>query len=215
LAENKSKKQAAEKENGREKEQLSADRELEKGPKAADLFGVPPAAYGEPKEDKALPFFDDGEEEFLKSQGLKERAMEEDAEGKHNLTTRDIFGKWDDEPSYSTMYPSVKEKSRRDAEEEEPEDHMEEELYRSRKHSSKKEEKAKKKKEKEKARRSASPPATSKEKERPLFPGAFPAREQSPARHLSASREDFELKISSLDEVPGYVFPVHTATSSS
>ncbi|KAM4538638.1 thyroid hormone receptor-associated protein 3b isoform 1-T2 [Odontesthes bonariensis] len=204
LAENKSKKQAAEKENGREKERPSADRELEKGPKSAELFGAASAAYCEPKDDKALPFFDDGEEEFLKSQGLKERAMEEDAEVKHNLTARDIFGKWDDEPGYSTMYPSAKDKSRRDAEEEEPEEHMEEELYRSRKHSSKKEEKAKKKKEKEKARRSASPPSTSKEKERPLFPGAFPPREPSPAaRHLSASREDFELKISSLDEIPG------------
>ncbi|KAM9738352.1 thyroid hormone receptor-associated protein 3b isoform 1-T2 [Menidia menidia] len=198
LAENKSKKQATDKENGREK-QPSADRELEKAAKAGDLFCMPSASYGELKDDKVLPFFDDGEEEFLKSHGLKERATEEDAQLKHGLTSRDIFGKWDEEVSYPAPY---KEKSRRDAEEEEPEEPPEEELYRGRKHS-KKEEKAKKKEKKDKSRRSASPPSTSKEKDRPLFPGAFPPRSPSPARRLSASREDFELKISSLDDIPG------------
>lgn len=81
-------------------------------------------------------------------------------------------------------------------------DEAEEELYRSRKHSSKKEEKSKKKekKEKEKSKRSLSPPMTSKEKERPLFPGAFPALEPSPPHRLSASREEFELKMSCLEE---------------
>ncbi|XP_041867970.1 thyroid hormone receptor-associated protein 3b [Melanotaenia boesemani] len=202
LAENKNKKQTAEKETSREKEQVSTDRDVEKTSKSADLFSISSPSY-EPKEDKVLPFFDDAEEEFLKSQGLKERDMEDTADGKHNLTARDMFGKWGDEPSYSTVYPPVKEKSRRDAEEEEPEDHMPEELYRGRKHS-KKEEKSKKKekKEREKARRSLSPPSMSKEKDRPLFPGAYPPREPSPAR-LSASREDFELKIGSLDDLPG------------
>ncbi|XP_070777484.1 thyroid hormone receptor-associated protein 3b [Enoplosus armatus] len=200
LAENKNKKQAAEKENGRDKEQSTADRELEKGSKSGDLFNMSSTSYSDSKEDKTMPFFDAGEEEFLKSHGLKERDIEEDGEIKTTLTARDIFGKWGDEPSYSTSYSSVKEKNRRDAEEAESIDHMEEELYRSRKHSSKKEEKAKKKekKEKEKSRRSPSPPA----KERPLFPGAFPPREESPVRHASASREEFELKIGSLDEMP-------------
>ncbi|XP_061597102.1 thyroid hormone receptor-associated protein 3b [Cololabis saira] len=189
LAENKSKKQAEEKEGSHEKEQLSSDRP-EKSSKSAELFASS-ASYAEPKEEKTVPFFDAGEEEFLRSQGLKE-----DAEVKSTLTARDIFGKWSDEPSYS--------KSHRDTEEEEPADHMEEEVYRGRKHSSKKEEKSKKKekKEKEKARRSVSPPTTSREKEPPLFPGAFSALQQSPGRRLSASREDFELKVSSVDEMP-------------
>lgn len=204
LAENKSKKQAAEKENGRDKEQSNPDRELEKGSKSGDLYNISSASFSDSKEDKTLPFFDAGEEEFLKSHGLKDRDLEEDGEVKNTLTARDIFGKWGDEPSYSTSYPSVKEKSRRDAEEAEP---MEEELYRTRKHSSKKEEKSKKKekKEKEKSRRSPSPPATTREKERPLFPGAFPPHEESPVRHLSSSRDDFELKMGSVDEMPRYV----------
>lgn len=207
LAENKNKKLAAEKENGRDKEQSTTDRELEKGSKSGDLFNTSSTSFSDSKEDKTMPFFDAGEEEFLKSHGLKERDIEEDGDVKTTLTARDIFGKWGDEPSYSTSYPSVKEKSRRDAEESEPIDHMEEEMYRSRKHSSKKEEKSKKKekKEKEKFRRSPSAPATSREKERPLFPGAFPLRGESPVRHLSASREEFELKIGSLDELPRYV----------
>ncbi|KAM7373464.1 hypothetical protein PAMP_008312 [Pampus punctatissimus] len=202
LADNKNKKQAAEKENGRDKDQSTADRELEKSSKSGDLFNISSASFGDFKEDKTLPFFDAGEEEFLKSHGLKERDIEEDNDVKTTLTTRDIFGKWGDEPSYKTSYPSVKEKSRRDVEESEPIDHMEEEMYRSRKHSSKKEEKAKKKekKEKEKTRRSLSPPTTSRE-ERPLFPGAFPPREESPVRRQPTSREEFDLKIG-LDEMP-------------
>ncbi|XP_039675476.1 thyroid hormone receptor-associated protein 3b isoform X5 [Perca fluviatilis] len=204
LAENKSRKMAAEKENGRDKEESNTDGDLEKGDKSEDLFNISSTSFSDSKEDKTMPFFDAGEEEFLKSHGLKERDMEEEGEVKTTLTARDIFGKWGDEPSYSTPYSSGKEKTRRDAEEAEPVDHMEEELYRSRKHSSKKEEKSKKKekKEKEKSRRSPSPPATSRGKERPLFPGAFPLREESPVRHLSASRDDFELKIGSLDEMP-------------
>lgn len=209
LAENKNKKQAAEKENGRDKEQSNTDRELEKGSKSGDLFNISSGSFSDSKEDKTLPFFDAGEEEFLKSHGLKERDIEDDGDAKPTLTARDIFGKWGDEPSYATSYPSAKEKSRRDAEEAEPADHMEEEMYRSRKHSSKKEEKAKKKekkeKEKEKSRRSPSPPAASREKERPLFPGAFPLREDSPVRRMSASRDDFEHKIGSIDEMPRYV----------
>lgn len=199
MAENKNKKQAAEKEQG------TVDREREKGGKSGDLFNI--SSFNESKEDKTLPFFDAGEEEFLKSHGLKERDMEEDGEVKTTLTARDIFGKWGDEPSYPTSYPSLKEKNRREAEEAEPIDDMEEELYRSRKHSSKKEEKSKKKekKEKEKSRRSQSPPTTSREKERPLFPGAFPPRDESPVRRLSSSREEFEHKIGSLDEMPRYV----------
>uniref|UniRef100_A0A7N6B7D3 Thyroid hormone receptor associated protein 3b n=1 Tax=Anabas testudineus TaxID=64144 RepID=A0A7N6B7D3_ANATE len=205
LAENKNKKQAPEKENGRDKEHNIIDRELEKGSKSGELFNISSSSFGESKEDKTVPFFDAGEEEFLKSHRLKESNIEEDGEIKSALTARDIFGKWGDEPSYPTSYPSVKEKSCRDAEESEPIDHMEEELYRSRKHASKKEEKAKKKekKEKEKFRRSPSPPSTSRERERPLFPGAFPPPEESSASRLSASREDFELKIGSLDELPG------------
>ncbi|XP_051811342.1 thyroid hormone receptor-associated protein 3b isoform X1 [Acanthochromis polyacanthus] len=204
LAENKGKKQASEKENGREKEQISAEREAEKSSKSGDVFSISSASFTDSKDDKTLPFFDAGEEEFLKSHGLKERDMEEEGEAKPALTARDIFGKWGDEPSYPTSYPSAKEKGRREAEEAEPVDHLDEEMYRSRKHGSKKEEKSKKKekKEKEKPRRSPTPPSTSREKDRPLFPGAFPPREQSPVRHLSASREEFELKIGSLEEMP-------------
>lgn len=203
LAENsKNKKQAAEKENSREKEASALDKEKEKGSKSGELFSISATSFGDPKDDKTVPFFDAGEEEFLKSHGLKESDLLDDGEVKTTLTARDIFGKWGDEPSYPTSYPSFKEKSRRDIEEDEPEEQMEEDLYRSRKHSSKKEEKPKKKekKEKEKSRRSPSPPATSREKERPLFP-VIP-REESPPRHLSSSREEFELKISSLDDIP-------------
>ncbi|KAF7667263.1 hypothetical protein LDENG_00070030 [Lucifuga dentata] len=207
LAENKSKKQANEKENGRDKEQSTSDREAEKSNmKSGDLFSVSTATFTDSKEDKSLPFFNAGEEEFLKSHGLKEKVIEEEGEVHPTaaITVRDIFGKWGDEPNYPTSYPSVKEKSRRDAEESETIDHMEEELYRSRKHSSKKEEKAKKKEKKEKEKSISSPslgPGPSREKNRPLFPGAFPPQEESPVRRLTASREEFELKISSFDEM--------------
>uniref|UniRef100_A0A8C7ZMR2 Thyroid hormone receptor associated protein 3b n=1 Tax=Oryzias sinensis TaxID=183150 RepID=A0A8C7ZMR2_9TELE len=196
LAENKSKKQAAEKESSREKEALAADREQEKSSKSAEIFSVSSAAYADSKDDKSLPFFDPEEEEFLKSQGLKERVIPDDADAQRTPTARDIFGKWGDEPSISTSYSS-KEKARREAAD--PSDAMEDEMYQVRK-LSKKEEKSKKKekKEKEKQRRSASPQM----KERPLFPGAFPPSDPSPVRPLSASREDFELKFSSLEELP-------------
>lgn len=196
LAENKNKK--TEKENGREKEPST---ETEKENKSGDVFNISSSSFTDSKDDKAHPFFEAGEEEFLKSHGLKERDAE-DGDIKPTLTARDIFGKWGDEPSYSTTYPSVKEKSRRDAEEVEPLDHLEEDLYRTRKHSSKKEEKSKKKEKKEKSRRSPTPPTSYREKDRPLFPGAFPSHVESPARQLSASREDFELKLGSLDELP-------------
>lgn len=206
LAENKSKKQAAEKEGSHDKEQSATERE--KASKAGDHFSISAALFDDTKEDIPLPFFDAGEEEFLKCHGLKDRDNEEDGEVKSTVTARDMYGKWGDEQSYSTSYPSLKEKSRREADDTEALDNMEEELYRSRKHS-KKEEKSKKKekKEKEKTRRSASPPSTSRAKDRPLFPGAFPPSE-SPQR-LSASREDFELRVGSVDERSGYVNPVH------
>lgn len=206
--ENKSKKQNAEKDNGSNKE----ERDKDKGSKSGDLFSITSASFSESKGDKPVPFFDDGEEEFLKSHGLKEHSIEEDANVKSTLTARDIFGKWGEEPSYPTSYPSFKEKGQRDNDEEDPENHAEEELYRSRKHSSKKEEKAKKKekKEKEKSRKSPSPPTTSREKERPLFPAAA---QESPIRHLSSTREEFEHKISSVDEIPryGYLYLVMSA----
>ncbi|XP_037549096.1 thyroid hormone receptor-associated protein 3b isoform X2 [Nematolebias whitei] len=199
MADNKNKK-ASEK-NSREKELVATDREPEKSSKSLELFSMSSASYSEPKEEKVLPFFNPGEEEFLQAQGLKDQIIDEELEAKPTLSARDIFGKWGDEPSYSTSYLSVKEQGCREPEE--VEDDMEEELYRNRKHVSKKEEKSKKKekKEKEKPKRSMSPPTTSRDKERPLFPGAFPPREQSPVR-LSVSRKDFELKISSLDDMP-------------
>lgn len=200
LAENKNKKQAAEKDNSRDKEQSSTEREKEKGSKSGDLFSIS-TSFSDSKEEKASPFFDAGEEEFLKSHGLKEQDLEEDSEVKPTVNARDIFGKWGDEPSYPTIYPMFKDKSRRDIEEDEPVENLEEELYRSRKHSSKKEEKAKKKE--KKSRRSPSPPVPSREKDRPLFPAA--ALEESTVRHLSSSREEFEHKISSLDDLPRYV----------
>ncbi|XP_034017174.1 thyroid hormone receptor-associated protein 3b isoform X2 [Thalassophryne amazonica] len=205
LAETKGKKQDEEKETDLDKEESTTERELEKSSiKTTDCFNISPPSFADPKEDKSMPFFDDGEEEFLKSHGLKDRDIEEGGEDniKTTLTARDIFGKWEDDSNYSASYTSAKEKGRRDADEEES---IEEELYRSRKHSSKKEEKAKKKekKEKEKARRSPSPPpALPKEKDRPLFPGAFASREESPIRHLSSSRADFENKMCSIDEMP-------------
>lgn len=203
LAENKNKKQAAEKENSREKEQVTVDREQEKSGKTGELFNV--SSFGDLKEDKTMPFFEAGEEEFLTSHGMKGRDREEDAEVKPALVARDMFGKWGDESSYSTSYPSLKEKVRVDPEDVDAIDRVEEELYRSRKHKKEEKSKKKEKKEKEKARRSLSPPTTSREKDRPLFPGAFPPREQSPAPRLFASKEDFELRIASLDELPRYV----------
>uniref|UniRef100_A0A8C6TLA5 Thyroid hormone receptor associated protein 3b n=1 Tax=Neogobius melanostomus TaxID=47308 RepID=A0A8C6TLA5_9GOBI len=148
--------------------------------------------YSDLKDDKEVPFFDAGEEEFLKSHVLKDPDLDEEGEVKSSVSARDLFGKWGDEPSYSAAY--AKEKARR---EEEPEAVPEEEPYR-RKH--KKEEKKKKK---EKVKRSPSPPPPVREKERPLFPGAFPPRAESPLR-LAASREEFEQKVSAmgLDDMP-------------
>lgn len=207
LVENKSKK-SGEKESGSSKEQGTAEKDKEKGGKSGEAFN---ASFGDFKEDKVLPFFEAGEEEFLKSHGLKEHKLDDDGDSKPTLTSRDIFGKWGDEPKYSTSYPLFKEKSRRDVEDEDSLEHMEEEMYRSRKHSSKKEEKSKKKekKDKEKSRRSPSPPATSREKERPLFPSAAAAaaaaaHQGSPVHHLSSTREEFELKITSLEDMPRY-----------
>lgn len=200
LAENSKNKKTADKESSREKETGALDKDKEKGGKSGELFNISAASFADSKEDKAVPFFDAMEEEFLKSHGLKESDLE-DGEVKTTLTARDIFGKWGDEPAYPTAYPSFKTKSRSELEDEEAEEQIEEDLYRSRKLSSKKEEKAKKKEKKEKEkRRSPSSPAHSREKERPLFP-VMP-REDSPPRHLSSSREEFELKISSLDDMP-------------
>lgn len=205
LVENKSKK-SGEKESSSSKEQSSTEKDKEKGGKG-EAFN---ASFSDFKDDKVLPFFEAGEEEFLKSHGLKEHKLDDDGDSKPTLTSRDIFGKWGDEPKYSTSYPSFKEKSRRDVEDEDSLEHMEEELYRSRKHSSKKEEKSKKKekKDKEKSRRSPSP-AASREKERPLFPSAAAAaaaaaHQDSPVHHLSSTREEFELKITSLEDMPRY-----------
>lgn len=203
MVENKSKK--SEKDGSSNKDQSSAEKE--KGSKSGDSFNT---SFSDFKEDKVLPFFEAGEEEFLKSHGLKEHSLDEDGDSKPTLTSRDIFGKWGDEPKYSTSYPPFKDKSRRDMEMDDSVEHMEEELYRSRKHGSKKEEKSKKKekKDKEKSRRSLSPPATSREKDRPLFPAAAAAaaaaaaRQGSPGHHLSSTREEFELKITSLEDLP-------------
>lgn len=205
MAENSKNKKAADKESSREKDTSTLDKDKEKGGKSGELFSISAASFAnDSKDDKAVPFFDAMEEEFLKSHGLKESDLE-DGEVKTTLTARDIFGKWGDEPAYPTAYPSFKTKSRSELEDEEAEEQIEEDLYRSRKLSSKKEEKAKKKekKEKEKRRSPSSPPAPSREKDRPLFP--VMAREDSPPRHLSSSREEFELKISSLDDMPRYV----------
>lgn len=198
LAENSKNKKAADKESSREKDAGALDKE--KGGKSGELFSISAASFADSKDDKTVPFFDAMEEEFLKSHGLKESDLE-DGEVKTTLTSRDMFGKWGDEPAYPTAYPSFKTKGRSELEDEDAEEQIEEDLYRSRKLSSKKEEKAKKKEKKEKEkRRSPSSPAPSREKDRPLFP--VMAREDSPSRHLSSSREEFELKISSLDDMP-------------
>lgn len=211
LVENKSKK-SGEKESSSSKEQSAAEKDKEKGSKSGEAFNT---SFSDFKEDKVLPFFEAGEEEFLKSHGLKEHKLDDDGDSKPTLTSRDIFGKWGDEPKYSTSYPSFKEKSRRDIEDEDSLEHMEEELYRSRKHG-KKEEKSKKKekKDKEKSRRSPSPPAMSREKERPLFPSAAAAaaHQESPVHHLSSTREEFELKITSLEDMPRYADDVYSNT---
>lgn len=205
LAENSKNKKAADKESSREKDASALDKDKEKGGKSGELFSISAASFADSKDDKTVPFFDAMEEEFLKSHGLKESDLE-DGEVKSTVTARDIFGKWGDEPAYPTAYPSFKTKSRSELEDEEAEEQIEEDLYRSRKLSSKKEEKAKKKEKKEKEkRRSPSSPAPSREKDRPLFP--VMAREDSPPRHLSSSREEFELKISSLDDIPRYDEP--------
>lgn len=218
LVENKSKK-SSEKESSSSKEHSATEKDKEKGSKSGDAFS---ASFSDFKEDKVLPFFEAGEEEFLKSHGLKEHKLDDDGDSKPSLTSRDIFGKWGDEPKYSTSYPSFKEKSRRDIEDEDSLEHMEEELYRSRKHGSKKEEKSKKKekKDKEKSRRSPSPAAASREKDRPLFPSAAAAaaaaaataHQGSPVHHLSSTREEFELKITSLEDVPRYGNDVYSNT---
>lgn len=183
--------------------------ELEKS--KSELFNISSSAFSDLKEDKVLPFFDANEEEFLKSTVLKDPDMEDEGEIKPTITARDLFGKWGDEPTYPTSYPTLKEKSRRDQEEAEPV--AEEEPFRSRKHGSKKEEKAKKKEKKDKSRRSPSP-SPKREKDRPLFPGAFPPRAESPLR-LAASREEFEQKVTSLglDELPRYSDNPRVSTS--
>ncbi|XP_062342451.1 thyroid hormone receptor-associated protein 3b isoform X2 [Osmerus eperlanus] len=201
LAESQGKKQVCEREAGEDGEHSSSDeQEAETGPPAALYSSL--AALPDPKEDSSLPFFDVEEEQFLRSQGLKDREAESDpTKPKAPLTARDIFGKWEDEGPY------YKEKSRREVEEvEEDLEHMENELYRSRK-LSKKEEKAKKKEKKEKEKRSPtlSPVVPrgvdSRERDKPLFPSA---REESPARRPSGKREDFELKVNSFDEMPSF-----------
>lgn len=57
LAENKSKKQAAEKEDGNDSEKSSAEREQEKGIKSGDIFSLS-VPFGDAKDDKTMPFFD-------------------------------------------------------------------------------------------------------------------------------------------------------------
>lgn len=199
LAENSKNKKAADKESSREKDAGASDKE--KGGKSGELFSISAASFADSKDDKTVPFFDAMEEEFLKSHGLKESDLEE-GEVKTTLSSRDMFGKWGDEPAYPTAYPSFKTKGRAEPDDDDAEEQIEEDLYRSRKLSSKKEEKAKKKEKKEK-RRSPPSPAPTREKDRPLFP--VMAREESPSRHLSSSREEFELKISSLDDMPRWV----------
>ncbi|XP_053718190.1 thyroid hormone receptor-associated protein 3b isoform X1 [Synchiropus splendidus] len=199
MSENKGSKQAADKESSREKDQ-KVDREKDKSTKSGDMFSISVSCLSDSKEDKTLPFFDPEEEEFLKSHGLKDGDLEEEGEIKAGVTPRDIFGKWGDEPSYSTSYPSVKSKSRRD-EDEEVSDHAEDEQYRTRKHPKKEKSKKKEKKEKEKAKRSLSPPSTSRSKDRALFPSAYASSKESPPKRLTSSREDFERKVSSLDEM--------------
>ncbi|KAK6323992.1 hypothetical protein J4Q44_G00063310 [Coregonus suidteri] len=216
LAENKSKKQqqaAAEWENGRDRDQSTTDgdgREKVKSRTSSGLFNITAASFSS-KADKSLPFLDKAEEAFLKSQAAgreREREVEEEAKPKGaTLTTRDVFGKWEDEPHY--YLPGKDEERLRDTAEDVEEDleHMEEELYRSRKQASKKEEK--KKKEKKDKEKSSMSPATatmvprgsgSREKDRPL--ALFPVtRVESPLPRPSGKREDFELSINSFDKM--------------
>uniref|UniRef100_H3CG54 Thyroid hormone receptor associated protein 3b n=1 Tax=Tetraodon nigroviridis TaxID=99883 RepID=H3CG54_TETNG len=181
LVENKSKK-SGEKESSSSKERSSVEKDKEKGGKSGDSFN---ASFSDFKEDKVLPFFEAGEEEFLKSHGLKEHKLDDEGDPKATLSSRDIFGKWGDEPKYSTSYPSFKEKSRRDVDEEDSLEHMEEELYRSRKHS-----------------QEESISCSNVQGEgAPAVPStAHP----SSAHHLSSTREEFELKITSLEDLPRF-----------
>ncbi|KAM9415732.1 thyroid hormone receptor-associated protein 3b isoform 3-T9 [Salvelinus alpinus] len=217
LAENKSKKQqaAAEWENGRDRDQSTTDgdgREKGKSRTSSGLLNITAASFSS-KADKSLPFLDKAEEAFLKSQAAgreREREAEEEAKPKGaTLTTRDVFGKWEDEPHY---YPPGKDEERlRDTADDVVEDleHMEEELYRSRKQASKKEEKSKKKEKKDKEKSSTSPAIVtvalrgsgSREKDRPL--ALFPvSRVESPLLRPSGKRDDFELSINSFDKMP-------------
>lgn len=220
MAENKSKKQqaAAKWENGRDRDQSTTDgdgREKGKSRTSSGLLNITAASFSS-KADKSLPFLDKAEEAFLKSQAAgreREREAEEEAKPKGaTLTTRDVFGKWEDEPHY---YPPGKdEERRRDMAEDVDEEleHMEEELYRSRKQASKKEEKSKrkeKKKEKEKSsRRSPSPVSAAvpprgsgSGEDRPL--ALFPInRLESHLPRPSGKREGLEHSINTFDEMP-------------
>ncbi|XP_019905819.1 thyroid hormone receptor-associated protein 3b isoform X2 [Esox lucius] len=212
LAENKSKKQAeADWENGRDRDQspVSAEtREKGNSKTSSGLFNITAASFSS-KADTSLPFLDRAEEAFLKSQAAgreRDRDVGEDAKPKGaTLTTRDVFGKWEDEPHYYSSAGKDKDR-RRDEDVEEDLEHMAEELYRSRKQASKKEEKSKRKK--EKVSRSSPSPVTvssrgsgSREKDRPLalFPAAMV---ESPSSRPVGKREDFELSISPFDELP-------------
>lgn len=208
LAENKNKKQqqqaAAEWENGQDGD----GREKGNSKIGGGLFNITAASFSS-KIDKSLPFLERAQEAFLKSQAA-EREEEEVVKPKGaTLTTRDVFGKWEDEPHY---YPPGKdEERRRDMAEDVDEEleHMEEELYRSRKQASKKEEKSKKKEKKDKEKSSTSPAIAtvalrgsgSREKDRPL--ALFPvSRVESPLPRPSGKRDDFELSINSFDKMP-------------
>ncbi|XP_014034128.2 LOW QUALITY PROTEIN: thyroid hormone receptor-associated protein 3 [Salmo salar] len=210
LAENKNKKQqqaAAEWENGQDGD----GREKGNSKIGGGLFNITAASFSS-KTDKSLPFLERAQEAFLKSQAA-EREEEEVVKPKGaTLTTRDVFGKWEDEPHY---YPPGKdEERRRDMAEDVDEEleHMEEELYRSRKQASKKEEKSKrkeKKKEKEKSsRRSPSPVSAAvpprgsgSGEDRPL--ALFPInRLESHLPRPSGKREGLEHSINTFDEMP-------------
>ncbi|XP_045082380.1 thyroid hormone receptor-associated protein 3-like isoform X2 [Coregonus clupeaformis] len=199
LAENKSKKQqqAAEWANGQDGDSRE---------KGNNLFNITSASFSA-KADKSLPFLDRAEEAFLKSQAA-EREREEEAKPEGaTLTTRDVFGKWEDEPHY---YPPGKDEERlRDTADNAEEDLelMEEELYRSRKQTSKKEEKKKKTEKRSKRFPSpvtaAVPPGVSGsgEKDRPL--ALFPVtRLESPLPRPSGKRDGLELSINTSDEMP-------------
>lgn len=211
MAENKNKKQqqqaAAEWENGQDGD----GREKGNSKIGGGLFNITAASFSS-KIDKSLPFLERAQEAFLKSQAA-EREEEEVVKPKGaTLTTRDVFGKWEDEPLY---YPPGKDEERlRDTAEDVVEDleHMEEELYRSRKQASKKEEKSKrkeKKKEKEKSsRRSPSPVSAAvpprgsgSGEDRPL--ALFPInRLESHLPRPSGKREGLEHSINTFDEMP-------------